>query len=102
MLNIIIVMFVFLSQAFAVPAAQPIAKIGSNCPSNYSSNGAYCNPNSSAMFAIAKIGSNCPSNYSSNGAYCVATSSSTKLAIPKVGSNCPSGYSSNGAYCLQN
>ena len=99
MLNFITIMF--MSQAFAVPPAQPIAKIGSSCPSNYSINGSYCNPNSSAMFAIEKIGSSCPSNYSINGSYCVATSSSSKLAIPKVGSSCPSNFSINGDYCLQ-
>jgi len=79
-----------------VPRAQPIAKIGS-CPSGYSQSGNYCNPGSSARYALPKEGS-CPSGYSQSGDYCLA-GSSARLAIPRRGS-CPSGYSQSGDYCL--
>ena len=89
--------------AFAVSGAalalqpQPLVKQGS-CPSGYSQSGNYCNPSSSARFAVHKIGS-CPSGYSQSGDYCLASSSNARLAVPKSGS-CPSGFSQSGDYCL--
>ena len=53
--------------SFASPKASPVQKVGS-CPSGYSTSGAYCNPSSSARFAVIKTGS-CPSGYSTSGAY---------------------------------
>ncbi len=75
---------------------QPLPKTGS-CPSGYSQSGGYCNPGSSARFAVPKTGA-CPSGYSQSGAYCLA-GSSARLAVPKTGS-CPSGFSQSGDYCL--
>ena len=82
--------------ATADPAAVPVPKVGS-CPSGYSTSGSYCNPGSSARFAMPKVGS-CPSGYSTSGDYCLA-GSGARHAIPKSGS-CPSGYSTSGDYCL--
>jgi hypothetical protein len=75
----------------------PLPKHGS-CPSGYSQSGNYCNPSSTARFAVLKIGS-CPSGYSQSGDYCLASSEHSKLAVPKQGS-CPSGYSQSVDYCL--
>jgi hypothetical protein len=76
---------------------QPLPREGS-CPSGYSQSGNYCNPSSSARYAVPKVGS-CPSGYSQSGNYCLASGSNSRLAVPKVGS-CPSGYSQSGDYCL--
>ena len=84
-----------LAQADITPVTVP--KDGS-CPSGYSASGNYCNPSSSASYAILKDGS-CPSGYSASGNYCLAQSNA-KYAIPKNGS-CPSGFSASGNYCLK-
>jgi hypothetical protein len=75
---------------------QPLLKQGS-CPSGYSSSGNYCNPSSSARFALPKIGG-CPTGYSQSGGYCLA-GKDAHLAVPKSGSS-PSGFSQSGDYCL--
>ena len=78
---------------------QPIAKSG-NCPSGYSTSGAYCKPGPKARSALEKRGS-CPSGYSTSGAFCLA-GTQARPAVPKIGSGCPSGWSSSGDYCLRN
>jgi hypothetical protein len=78
---------------------QPIAKSG-NCPSGYSTSGAYCKPGATARAALEKRGS-CPSGYSTSGAYCLA-GTQARPAVPKIGAGCPSGWSSSGDYCLRN
>jgi hypothetical protein len=49
---------------------------------------------------IAKSG-NCPSGYSTSGAYCLA-GTQARPAVLKIGAGCPSGWSSSGDYCLRN
>ena len=69
-----------------------------SCPSGYNTSGNYCNPGSSARYAVTKDGS-CPSGYNTSGNYCVA-GRYARLAVPKSGS-CPSGFSTSGSYCLK-
>jgi len=96
LLSILAITFAATAVAKADPAAVPVPKVGS-CPSGYSTSGSYCNPGSSARFAMPKVGA-CPSGYSTSGDYCLA-GANARHAIPKGGS-CPSGYSTSGDYCL--
>lgn len=98
-------LFVFMTISFDAVAVQPLIKIGSSCPSGYSTSGSsYCNPNGNAHDAIIKIGNSCPTGYSTSGnSYCLSSSDNSRTAIPKQGGNCPSGYSTSGSsYCLSN
>ena len=83
----------------ALPAPQPIERIGA-CPARYLPNGRYCLPNPNAAFVILKRGL-CPSGYLPQGAYCLANRNA-RLAIPRLQTVCPSGWLPQGEYCLAN
>lgn len=89
--------------AVAQSSGKTISKVGSGCPSGFSSSGSKCVSQGDAV-AVHKVGSSCPSGFTSSGGnnYCVSTKSGQKVLLKGSGS-CPSGYESSGSnnYCIK-
>ncbi|MEO9463691.1 MAG: hypothetical protein ABJ242_13255 [Marinomonas sp.] len=90
--------------AMAQSSGKTISKVGSSCPSGFSSSSSKCVSQGDAV-AVHKVGgSSCPSGFTSSGGnkYCVSTKSGQKVRL-KGSSSCPSGYESSGSnkYCIK-
>ena len=94
--------FLFITLIPAIAAAQPIPKVGNDCPTGYLSRNGYCEPYSSSYSgAIGRSGEDCPSGYNRQGGYCVPYGSSSHNTIQRQGEDCPSGYNRYKGYCIE-
>ncbi len=95
-------LFLFFTLIPAIAIAQPIPKVGNDCPTGYLSRNGYCEPYSSNYSgAIGRSGEDCPSGYNRQGGYCVPYGSSSHNAIQRQGDDCPSGYNRYKGYCIE-
>ena len=94
--------FLFITLIPAIAVAQPIPKVGNDCPTGYMIRGSYCEPYSSSYSGvIGRSGEDCPSGYNRQGGYCVPYGSSSHNAIQRQGDDCPSGYNRYKGYCIE-